>query len=218
MSRKQIALPWSPAGRSSLRGFSVALLGPDGSGKSTLAEGLRQTLSITVRVVYLGLYRTSRWRQQLGRVPGAMFLVRLTLVRAGVWKGRRSLRRGELVVFDRYTIDTWLPLPNPSSRARVSRALLSRAAPPPDLVLLLDAPGSVMFQRKGEHSVEELERNRAEYLGLLDRMPNMVVLDATLPADEVLRQARTHVEQQLAKLGVQPIPRSVPQSRQPAVP
>jgi thymidylate kinase len=59
--------------------------------------------------------------------------------------------------------------------------------PPPDVVVVLDAPGEVMFARKGEHSVEILEERRQRYLDMAGRLPQSVVVDATQPPEQVAR-------------------------------
>jgi thymidylate kinase len=68
-----------------------------------------------------------------------------------------------------------------------------RLNPHPDLVVLLDAPGAVMFARKGEHSAEVLEGRRQGYLALAARFPHSVVLDASRPADQVRTAALTAI-------------------------
>jgi hypothetical protein len=63
----------------------------------------------------------------------------------------------------------------------------------------LDAPGHVLFARKRESTVEELERRRQAFLRQGERLPGFVRIDATRPLDEVyadvaavvLRFART---------------------------
>jgi thymidylate kinase len=47
------------------------------------------------------------------------------------------------------------------------------------LVLVLDAPGSVMYERKGEHSAEFLETQRQHFLALRQQIPQLEVVDAT---------------------------------------
>jgi thymidylate kinase len=65
--------------------------------------------------------------------------------------------------------------------------LLGRAIPTPDLVLILDAPGEIMFARKGEHSPDLLEEQRQRFLALLPRIPQAEVVDVSRPEEEVRR-------------------------------
>jgi thymidylate kinase len=55
------------------------------------------------------------------------------------------------------------------------------------LVLLLDAPGELLFARKGEHSSDFLEQQRQAYHGLREKIPQMVIVDATRDAERVRR-------------------------------
>jgi thymidylate kinase len=97
--------------------------------------------------------------------------------------------RGRLVVFDRYTYDALLPPRRPTSRlGRVRRWVLGHACPHPDLVVMLDAPGEVLHERKGELSPAVLEEERVRYLELRRRLPKMVVIDATQDPDHVRRE------------------------------
>jgi hypothetical protein len=49
-------------------------------------------------------------------------------------------------------------------RRRVHGFLLSDVYPRPDLVIYLDAPPEMLFERKGEGTVEWLERRKTEYI------------------------------------------------------
>lgn len=173
----RVSKPMAP----SRRGLAVALLAPDGAGKSTVAAGLVATLPLPVRLIYMGRARESR-RGRRGSVASG-------LVRQ--WgrhlTGRWHRSRGRLVLFDRYTYDALLP-PRRSTRARVARRwLFAHALPPPDLVVLLDAPADLMFRRKGEHAQDFLEQRRRDYLDLRSRLPQMVVVDAAGAPDRVRR-------------------------------
>ena len=105
---------------------------------------------------------------------------------------QRYVRRGALVVFDRhfladfYAYDVVAP---PRRRRAITRRfhgfVLSRLYPRPDLVLYLDAPAETLFARKGEGTLETLERRRREYLDLRNVMANFAVVDAARPLDDV---------------------------------
>jgi thymidylate kinase len=77
---------------------------------------------------------------------------------------------------------------------RLHRWILTHFYPRPVLTIYLDAPAEVLFARKGEKSIEELERRRQAFMLLGKRTPNFIQLDATQPLDavhaEVIRQIK----------------------------
>jgi thymidylate kinase len=102
----------------------------------------------------------------------------------------RSVRRGTVVLFDRhffadyYAYDIANNVPRPLSR-RVHGWALQRVYPKPELVVYLDAPAEVLLERKGEGTLEALERRRGDYLALASVTPNFEVVDASKPLDDV---------------------------------
>ena len=103
----------------------------------------------------------------------------------------RYSRAGYLVVFDRHFLADYYHSdiePRSARRGAVSALhgwMLQHAYPKPDLVICLDAPGSVLFARKPESSQEWVEQRRRQYLRLADAVPAFVVVDADRPLDEV---------------------------------
>jgi thymidylate kinase len=92
------------------------------------------------------------------------------------------------VLYDRHVVDALLRPGKPTFRARVSYSLLLHSCPAPDVFVVLDAPGQLMFDRKGEHTPEILEERRQRYLELQDRYDNVVVVDATQDVLAVRRE------------------------------
>ncbi len=169
---------------------SVALLAPDGAGKSTLAAGVQNAFFFPVRSVYMGLYQKTTAQAARPRVPGTGFLRHLFIQWRRYLIARYHQARGRLVIFDRYTFDALLPPRHIlSGLGRLRRWLLAHACPPPDLVLMLDAPGEVLYARKGEHNADILEQQRQQYLALRPYLPQMVVVDASHDAERVRREA-----------------------------
>lgn len=174
-------------------GARMVLLGPDGAGKSTLSNGLALTLPMPVHEIYMGVFRMDPWQKITRFVPGLGLASRLVRLRWRVGKAGYFARRGHVVVFDRYSYDAGLRPGKRGLRARLSYFFLERALPDPDVVLVLDCPGEVMFARKREHDVETLEERRGWYLAMAASLPNAVVIDATQPAQRVLEEARAAV-------------------------
>ncbi len=167
----------------------VALLAPDGAGKSTLAASIQGTFYFPVRSIYMGLYQKGTTSSALFRLPGLSLTKRLFTQWWRYLIARYHQARGRLVIFDRYTYDALLPPRHPLGRFKqLRRWLLAHACPAPDLVLLLDAPGEVLFARKGEHSASVLEEQRCSYLSLQARLPHMIIIDATRNAEQVRRE------------------------------
>ncbi|HYY32018.1 MAG TPA: hypothetical protein VE693_00320 [Gaiellaceae bacterium] len=102
-------------------------------------------------------------------------------------------RRGAIVVFDRHFFADYYAYDvaaksRPSASRRLHGFVLSRLYPRPDLVIYLDAPAEVLLERKGEGTLESLERRRREYLELGRILREFVVVDATRPLDAVSRE------------------------------
>jgi thymidylate kinase len=175
-------------------GVRVALIGPDGAGKSTLAAGLQETFPFPVERVYMGL--TGGWLRQVDRlrVPGIVRFGRLSVIWGRYARGLYHAHRGRLVVFDRYTYDGAVP---PGYRMtplrRVGRWIDAHSCPAPDLVLILDAPGEVMYQRKGAYDPGILEDWRRRFREVERRVRHVAVLDTSRPADQVRADATAHI-------------------------
>ena len=188
---------------------TVALLAPDGAGKTTLAAGLAATFYFPTCSLYMGLYPKGARRSPLARVKGLGLIGRLATQWRRCLVARAQQGRGRLVIFDRYAYDAYLPARRPQGALRrLRRWLLARTCPPPDMAILLDGPGVVLFARKGEHSPAALEAQRQHYLALRPHVPQMMVVDATNDADQVRRDALTLIWRRYAERGPRPAHRS----------
>jgi len=78
---------------------------------------------------------------------------------------------------------------------RLHRWFLTHLYPRPDLVVYLDAPAEVLFARKGEKDIENLERRRQAFAQLMRRNPNCVVVDGTQPLSKVYEDVAAHIFQ-----------------------
>ncbi|MFN3924871.1 MAG: hypothetical protein ACK4K6_14670, partial [Pseudarthrobacter sp.] len=168
------------------RGPVAGVLAPDGAGKTTLLHGLRSSCPLPSAYVYMGLWSSSPMDRWLQKIRGG-FLVRkvFRIFRAGLAARYYSLR-GRVVLMDRLAFDVLLPGSKSESRlAAMTDALALRFQPRPDLVLVLDVPGEVMFARKGEHTPQKLEEWRKAYLELAEEIPSAHVLDASQSESQV---------------------------------
>jgi thymidylate kinase len=168
------------------RGLRVALLGPDGAGKSTLADGLSESFFFPVRIFYAGLSRRPVRDRRL--VPGMRLAALLGRLKWLSLRAALHQASGRLVIFDRYTYDA-LTQPSPTRALRFRRWLLAHACRPADLALLLDVHGDLMHQRKAEFDAAALDDQRRCFLELVERVSELVVLDAAQSAADVRRAA-----------------------------
>lgn len=179
------------------RGLGVALLAPDGAGKSTLASSIQDRFPFPVRTVYMGLYqRPTAGLRGLGGIGLAWRLLHQWLR----WlEAKRHQHRGRLVLFDRYCYDARLPTSRRTRRSRLRRWLLGHSLPPPDLVVLLDAPGEVLYARKGERSPARLEVERDAYREMVSGLTHASIIDVTSPPDVVRRAVTSAIWQGYAR-------------------
>lgn len=167
---------------------SIALVGPDGAGKSGTGARLAAAWPGPTVRTYMGMGRglTSTSPANPAHVPGLSAVAGIALQWTRWVMSVRERRRGRAVIFDRYTEDAWLPPVRTGAAARLGRAMRSAAAcPNPDLLVILNAPGAVMFGRKGEFDPETLDAEAARYRALA-RRPRSVLVDSTRPFDEVV--------------------------------
>jgi thymidylate kinase len=146
---------------------------PDPSQKRRPARGWRRLAVSARRTILLANRMAEEWYR----------LLLATLYRY----------RGYIVIFDRHFYTDYYAhdIATNDSRSlarRIHGLVLNRLYPKPDLLILLDAPASVLYDRKREGTVELLERRRAEYWQLQDQVPHFRVVDASQPQEVVVRE------------------------------
>ena len=188
------------------RGCVVAVLGPDGAGKGTVTSALAASLSVGVTQVYLGDRRaqTAAAASSSSGSPAAaprtgpvqalrevVFLLRkLTGWTPALVRAEVAAWRGHVVLADRHPLDAVAVRPRRTPvGGAVERFLALHVVPTPDAVVVLDAPGELLFRRKGEHTPERLEQWRQGYRDrLVPRGATLV--DATGAIEDTVARAR----------------------------
>jgi len=185
-------------------GLWIVVLGPDGSGKSTLIDRLLPEVAPAFR-------QTRMFHLRPGTVPGttpagmiddphglpprglAASVAKLgyyfSLYVVGYWlRVWPALVRSTFVAFDRYYHDMLVDhyryrFDGPHWLARLVGAVLPR----PDLWILLDVPPEVIWSRKREVPLPELERQCRAYREFVRGLPGGHVVDGSRGTDEVVR-------------------------------
>lgn len=184
----------------------IVVAGPDGTGKSALADGLERYLAARGPVRRFHHRVAVLPRSASGRTPSTTphaqrpYPVVLSLLKVAFlfidqllgWRMvvRRLVRGGGWVLVER---GWWDIVVDPRRyRLRGVRRLaegLGRLLPGPDLVLILQAPPSVVHTRKAELPAAELRRQSGAWRALAPRIPGAVVIDASGAAASVLADA-----------------------------
>ncbi|HWJ61945.1 MAG TPA: ATP-binding protein [Acidimicrobiales bacterium] len=169
------------------RGVVVALVGPDGTGKSTLAGAVSRSVAVPARVLYGGTYRSGIRRRKVPGMTTVGVAARLLVTRAEVEWHRL---RGRLVILDRHPVEA---RPQPSDlmpiRTRIRRSFIAATLRKPDLLIALDAPAPLLHDRRPEHGLQSLDRDRCRHLVLVAQTRGSQLIDATASADEVRDEA-----------------------------
>ena len=200
-------------------GIFVVFEGVDGSGKSTQSKALEQRIASAGGAVALvhepgGTPIAERIRQLLKgghEVDPLVELLLFSAARASLVPSvvRPALERGSTVVCDRYIYSTlaYQGYGRGMELATVRELNdLATGGLVPDLVVLLDLPPEHGLQRIAERPLDRIEREANEFHrrvreGYLDLASSdaqrWLVLDATLPADDLSEAVWSRVSEML---------------------
>lgn len=194
-------------------GLMVAILGPDGSGKTSVIEAVQAQLAPVFRHAKTHHFRpqhtesngttvTAPHSQPPRGVSASIAKLGFYLLAFGggyayrIWP---RLARSTLVMFDRYYDDLCIDARRyryggPSWLAR----WVHPSIPTPDLLIVLDAPVTVLHARKPEIAPHEAARLRTAYRAWAARHPNGHVVDTAASLDNVANQVTDLILNHLA--------------------
>lgn len=98
------------------------------------------------------------------------------------------------MIFDRYYYDYFVDMKRykysiDSKWARAFRFII----PKPDLIFVLDAPSNVIYGRKQELPIAEIERQRTEYRKLTNIYSNVIVIDTNADKENVISEVTEQI-------------------------
>ncbi len=124
-------------------------------------------------------------------------------------------RRGQVVLLDRWFFADYYTSHDTDHRRqpldkRIHRYMLECIYPRPDLVIYLEAPAEMLFARKGEGTLEKLERQRQSYQQLRGVVKHFAVVDASqtehVVAGEVTALIYDYYKTKILKSGAEQSP------------
>lgn len=190
------------------RGLVVAVLGADGAGKSTAIDCVSRSMPIDITTKYLGIRRRPSpatatisstelrpqskpsWRSYAG------FLRWAVQTAAMLWGLELAARKGTVVLCDRHPVEAGRLGNEPVIVKLAKRVFVRFATPAPDLLVLLQAPGEVLFARKGEHTPDYLNKMTNLWAELVATRDGLI-LDAARSPDDVCRELQSEIWQRL---------------------
>jgi thymidylate kinase len=181
-------------------GLSIAILGLDGSGKSTVINGVKANLYTAFRrqqyyhLIPVEISKENKVNTNpQGEKPYSFFVSFIKLLylifkyNLGYVKVYLKLIKSTFVIFDRYFDDILIDkLRFRFKGPRIFLKVTTFLIPKPKIYIYLDTSGEVAFKRKNELSVEELNRQRIQYLTLIKTKKNGYIIDAEQNLEKVI--------------------------------
>lgn len=194
-------------------GLFIVLLGPDGAGKSSVAEKIIEENEIFNKassVIYhwrpgflppinqLFFKKTDSYNEVFSKphtnkiphnylVSFLRFLYYFIDFHVGYWlKVHPRLRKGGLVIFDRYYYDYMVDLKR--FRLKIPNLILNifmKLVPRPDLVIFLENTPENIYKRKQEIDINEIKRQIQEFNNITKKLINGRKINTNKPIEAV---------------------------------
>jgi thymidylate kinase len=212
-SRREVLSPSEDGDQKEILKLKIVIFGPDGAGKSSVIDGLMGRLKLDGRVVKMRHLKpriVARLRSRTdtividphGKPPrGALLsLAKIVAWIAEEWYGTLLHETGKTVLIcDRYYHDLLVdPRRYRFGAPFWTAELVGKLMPRPKLWILLDAPPSVLQERKQEVSPEETARQCNAYKAFIGKQQKHVIIDASQPLDQVIADVETAIKKAVA--------------------
>jgi thymidylate kinase len=192
-------------------GLHVVFLGPDGVGKSTVIDAVQNRVAEAFLCVNYKTFAGSILPNKPKKSPHALpprskFA---SFAKAGWWlwcytvgymrATWPTLCRGGLAINHRYLVDAIVD-PKRYRYSGPTELLWSiwQIVPKPDLIIFLDAPASVIWERKRETTLEETARQCEAYRAMAAKLSNARIVDTNQDVNKTIEQVAELILQTMA--------------------
>lgn len=195
-------------------GMSIALLSPDGGGKSSVLEKLNTTCWGSFHGINRFYFRPHVFKNPgmlnplnpipestvnpdpHGKKPNGLIksLIRYFYYNLDFIIGYNTIIlkkriQKQLVIFDRYYYDYFVDIQRYQySFPNWLPKLFAWTIPSPDLIFILEGDAEVLYNRKKELPIEEIERQTKEYHKIANKYDNAITIDVNKPLHEVVNK------------------------------
>ncbi len=188
-------------------GIHIVFLGADGSGKSTVIDKVIKEITQAFRLnTYFHLFPFYQSNGNPVTNPHSLKPRNIigSIVKIMIWYYRFTIGwifqihprkiRSTLICFDRYYHDILVdPIRYRYGAPRWIASIVGALIVKPDLWILLDAPAEILQSRKQEVPLDESNRQRNDYLKLVKGFNNSLIVDATMPIEDVVENINKFV-------------------------
>lgn len=191
----------------------IVMLGMDGAGKTTVINGLLEKMGARTKgyqVIHLKHAFCGQKTYGQGPVcsdphglpPRSKLVSALKLLSwvamYHIKKTFHGRKNATLIIWDRYIYDVVVD----PMRYRIDLPYwlldwFAKMAPRPQAVILLDVPVEIAYKRKPEVAVADMHKIRSAYLGLVNKLPTMVVVGTEGDVTDTVREVVEFVTRSL---------------------